>query len=292
MSQLLPDGAWLWISAMFYAAAFLTSTYALIAHRQRPRVLLIALIGFGLVAQTLGLHQRGLASSPPGCPLNNTFEIVQFVIWSFTILYAIVGSAFRVSVLGYFTAGLAAMLSVASLLFWYEEIPPVPITPRLGGNPWIEVHAALALFAYGTFGTLALTSLMFLLQNFSLKRKRVRGVFSILPPIVALETMNFRLLLTGIAVLSFSIAVGGFYYQSHPGSVGGTKLLISTVVWAAYVCVMLLRMRQVLVANALAWACLVLFGAALLTLPSINAGSHRSPATDAAAVSARHDHSR
>lgn len=271
MPFLLPDRAWLWISAVLYAAAFLAATYALIAHRQRPRALLLTLISVGLLIQTLGLHQRGLSYEPPGCPLHSTFEIVQFVIWSFTILYLIVGPAFRLSVLGYFTSGLAATLSIVSLVLPQWDVRGT--IPRLGGNPWIEVHASLALFAYGAFGTLALTSLMFLLQTFSLKRKRVRGVFSLLPSIVALESINFRLLVTGLTVLSFSIVVGAVYYQRDPGTISGGKLLIAIGIWAAYLGVMILRVRRLLVSNSLAWACLALFGVALLSLEPINAGS-------------------
>lgn len=280
-SLLLEDRSLLWISAVLYAAAFITASGALLRHRRRPRALLFALIGLGLVAQTAGLHQRGMSYEPAGCPLHNTFEIVQFIVWSVTLLYGIVGSAFRVSALGYFTSGLAAVLSVTSLMIGRWDAPAS--SPVFGGNPWIEVHASLALFAYGAFGTLALTSLMFLLQTFSLKRKHLRGVFSVLPSIVALESINFRLLLTGLAVLSFSIVVGGFYYRQDPNSIAGAKLLYSTAVWALYGGVMILRWRRLLVAKSLAWACLALFGLALLSLDPINSGS-RHPATPAAPV--------
>jgi HemX protein len=284
MPHLPVDLTLFWISALLYAAAFLTATYALIAHRQRPRLLLFVLIGLGLVAHTCGLHQRGMSYPTPGCPLHNTFEIVQFVIWSFTVFYVIVGTAFRVSVLGYFTSGLAATLGVTSLLVTHWDNPNPQ--PFFSDQPMIEVHASLALLAYGAFGTLALTSLMFLLQTFSLKRKRVRGVFSLLPPIVALESINFRLLLTGLVVLSVSIAVGGFFYRQHPESIGLGKLLVAVGVWLAYLSVLVLRMRRLLVANALAWTCLALFGVALLSLPSISAGSHRPVAAPTASAPA------
>jgi ABC-type uncharacterized transport system permease subunit len=154
--------------------------------------------------------------------------------------------------------------------------------PFFGGDPWIEVHASLALFAYGAFGLLALTSLMFVLQTFSLKRKRLSGMFSILPPIVELEKINFRLLLTGLIVLTFSIAVGVVYFSRDPGVLGGGKLLISTAVWAAYMIVLVLRFKRLLVANGLAWACLILFGVALLSLPLIVSGMKGSGAIETA----------
>ena len=118
-------------------------------------------------------------------------------------------------------------------------------------------------------------ALMFLLQTFSLKRKHLRGVFNFLPSIVALETINFRLLLTGISVLSVSIILGAVYFAKEPGSIAATKLLVALAVWCAYAAVFFLRTRRLLVSEGLAWSCLALFGVALYSIGVINAGMAR-----------------
>lgn len=282
MPELFSDRTWLWISAAFYAGAFIWATIAMVRSRARTRGVMLGLVGAGLAIQTFGLHMRGMEAG--GCPVRNTFEVVQFVIWSITVLYLIVGPAFSLSLLGYFTAGLAATMSVTSLLMtsWDGAVG----APVFGGVPWIEVHASLALFAYGAFGTLALTSLMFLLQTWSLKRKHLRGMFGFLPSIVALETINFRLLLTGLSVLSISIALGAIYFAKEPGSIAATKLLVALAVWCAYGAVFFLRARRLLVSVGLAWSCLALFGVALYSIPVINSGMtrHPAPVTGAAVV--------
>jgi len=274
MPEPFSDRTWLWISAAFYAGAFIWATIAMIRSRARTRGVMLGLIGAGLAIQTYGLHLRGMEAG--GCPVRNTFEVVQFVIWSLTVLYLIVGPAFSLSLLGYFTAGLAATMSVTSLAItrWDAAVGP----PKFGGVAWIEVHASLALFAYGAFGTLALTSLMFLLQTYSLKRKHLRGMFGFLPSIVALETINFRLLLTGLGVLSVSIALGAIYFAREPESIAATKLLVATSVWCAYGAVFFLRARRLLVSAGLAWSCLALFAVAMLSLGPINSGMARHPA--------------
>lgn len=256
-----------------YAAAFVWTTFAMFRSRSRDRGMTLGLVAAGLVIHTYGLHLRGMAAG--GCPVRNTFEVVQFVIWSFTVLYLVVGPAFSLSLLGYFTSGMAATMSVTSLLVhrWDAHVGD----PVFGGVPWIEVHASLALFAYGAFGTLALTSLMFLLQTFSLKRKHLRGVFGFLPSIVALETINFRLLLTGLLVLSVSIGLGAVFYAREPDSVGVSKLLPALGVWCAYGAVAFLRARRLLVSVGLAWSCLALFAVALLSIQLINSGMARHP---------------
>ncbi len=280
MPESFTDRTWLWISAVLYAAAFAWATFSMLRSRSRSRGVMLGLIGAGLAIQTFGLHLRGVAAG--GCPVRNTFEVVQFVIWSLTVLYLIVGPSFSLSLLGYFTAGLAAAMSVTSLLMvhWDDMVSQ----PVFGGVPWIEVHATLALFAYGAFGTLALTSLMFLLQTFSLKRKHLSGVFHFLPSIVALETINFRLLLTGISVLSVSIILGAVYFAKEPESIAATKLLVALAVWCAYAAVFLLRIRRLLVSVGLAWSCLALFGVALYSIGVINSGMARHPVPKAGAA--------
>lgn len=284
MTEILPARTWFWISAAFYAAAFLSATWAVFRSRSRARGLLLGIVGLGLAAQTVGLQQRGLAAH--GCPLGNTLEVIQFIVWSLTVLYLLVGTTFQVSLLGYFTSALAATMSIASLAVPHWDGPRRP--PLFGGEPWVEAHASLALFSYGAFGTLALTSLMFLLQTFSLKRKRLRGVFGFLPPIVALETINFRLLVTGLVVLSVSLVLGTIYFVREPESIGLGKLLIATAVWLAYLAVFVLRSRRLLVSNGLAWTCLALFVLALLSLGPINAGVKRVDPPPPAVATALH----
>src|SRR5690606_6423678 len=109
-----------------------------------------------------------------------------------------------------------------------------------GGNAWIEFHAALALFSYGVFGLLALTSIMYLLRNYSLKNKRLSGIFSFLPPIVDLDQINVRLLATGVLLLAASLGVGSVYWLQATETVNLTKILMTVGVWIAF-CVALVQ---------------------------------------------------
>src|SRR5690606_32660071 len=139
MSLLFTDRALLWVAALLYLTGFLTGLAAL-TRRQAPaslRTILNSLLVAGWVFQMAGLYTRGLAVG--GCPLSNKFEIVQFVAWSAMVLYFFVGTAFRMSILGLFTAGYAATLALVSLL-----IPGWDLAQGgkiFGQNPWIELHA-------------------------------------------------------------------------------------------------------------------------------------------------------
>ncbi|MDQ5980288.1 MAG: hypothetical protein QG602_3264 [Verrucomicrobiota bacterium] len=280
MFQLPPDRVLLWLGALLYLAGFLTGLLALLrrtggaAQRTWLNVLLVA----GWACQWGGLYVRGVAAG--GCPLGNTFELVQFVAWSAMLVYFFVGTAFRVSLLGLFTAGYAAALAFIALLITAWD------TARgeriFGDNPWIEMHAALAVFSYGVFGLLALTAVMHLLQNWSLKHKRLNGLFWFLPSVVQLDQINQRMLSLGVLLLSFSLVVGGNWFRQDPASVDLPKLIVTIGVWFAYLVVLLLRWRAWLVSVRFSWVCLVMFMLALLSLGPVNSSrQHEIPLTPA-----------
>ena len=269
----LTDRSWLWLAAELYLAGLLLGTWSLLRGNRQSGVLLNTIIAVGYVFQVIGLWLRGRAVG--GCPLGNSFEIYQFTAWSAITLYFIVGVSFRLSLLGYFTSCMAAALTLVSLL-----IPSWDATRRehiFGGNTWIELHAALALFSYGVFALLALTSVMFLLRNFSLKRKHPGGGFTFLPSILDLDHMSVRLLVIGVTLLTASLALGSVYWLHDLTSVNLTKLFLTVLVWVAYALILGFRLRGQLLAQRFAWAGVILFGVALLSLWPVDASRHAVP---------------
>lgn len=260
------DRSWLWAAAGLYFAGFAMGTVALLRHGRPAGVVTYAIIVIGYVLQLVGLGLRGRAVA--GCPLGNQFEIFQFTAWSAITLYLVVGVTFRNSLLGYLTSSLAAALTLVSL-----AIPSWDALQRVhifGNNPWIELHAALAVFSYGVFALLSLTSLLFLLRNHALKTKNPGGRSMFLPSLLDLDHIGVRLLGAGVAILAFSLGVGSVYWLRDLSSVDVVKLIVTLAVWVAYAAALLQRLRGRLLAHRFAWTCLALFAAALLSLGPVN----------------------
>lgn len=266
----LSDRQWLWCAAGFYTAGLILGTLSLVRGQRTSGVLIYCAILAGYVLQFIGLGVRGHAAG--GCPLGNQFEIFQFTAWSAITLYLVVGVTFRSSVLGFFTSCLGAALTVVSL-----SIPAwdaVRRTHIFGGNPWIELHAALAIFSYGVFGLLALTSGLFLLRHFSLKSKNLGGWFSFLPSILDLDHIELRLLGAGETLLTLALMFGSVYWSRDTATVDHAKLAATVAVWAAAAVALGLRVAGRLLSTRFAWTCLTLFAAALLSLAAVNASRH------------------
>ena len=258
------------IGATIYLAAFLFGCIALLLKKPYPRAAMFALLSGGFLIQTLGLNLRGAAIK--ACPLGNTFEIAQFIAWSLVLLYFIVGPVFRLRLLGFFVAGLTALLSGGSLLLpaWDQPYP----AGIFGGNPWIELHAALAIFSYGVFAIVALVSVMFLIQQHGLKKKQFKGLYQYLPSVQQLDLMAKRLMITGVIFLTAALLFGAVFWINNPHLVPMFKLGVTCFIWAGYIVVVILRLQKKLVTRRHAIAAIILFLLAMASLWPVQSARH------------------
>ncbi len=269
----LEDRQWILLATIVFASASAIGAYSTLKLRRsaaRPSTLLLVSVGW--ILQTIGLYARGLEYG--GCPLSNRFELVQFLVWSAIALYIFVGPAFRLSLLGMFTSTFASIFSILSLSI--SRWDSAGRAPLFGDSPWIETHAALALFSYGVFGILALTSSMYLLQSRSLKQKNMGGLFPFMPSLQELAQINLRLLGLGFAILTTSLAIGAVYWSRELESVNVPKLLTTIAVWFAYGVLLFFRVRESLSYKQYSWACICVFAAALLSLEAVDQPSSQA----------------
>jgi HemX protein len=257
------------IGAAMYSAACLFGLITLLLRKPYSHSITFALLCGGCLLQTLGLNLRG--AEIKACPLGNLFEITQFICWSLVLLYFIIGPIFRLRLLGFFTAGLAAVLCATALVAPGWDTPyPAGI---FGGNPWVELHAALAILSYAVFAIVALVSVMFLIQQHGLKHKQFKGVYQYLPSVQQLDLMAKRLLITGVSVLSAALICGVVLLINTPELVPSFKLAATCLVWLGYLLVVILRLQKRLVTRYHALASIALFLFALASLWPVQSAS-------------------
>jgi ABC-type uncharacterized transport system permease subunit len=261
---------WLWAATLLYAVAFLGGS--LLARRGAgyPSFLLLIFVSLGFFLQTRGLYFRGMDTH--ACPLGNGMERIQFIAWSFVLTYLIIRLVFKLQLLGLFTAGMAVLLSLASLLpsgldnhYW-----KAPGYEKLFASPWIELHAAVAIFSYGVFALLAVVSAMYLVQHSALRHRKVSSIASFFPSISQLEAAAGKLLLVGVVFLSVSIAVGSIHWAKDYENVALPKLVVTVGVWILYMVLWSLHRMRRLYAKKFARACLVAFLLAMVSMGTVS----------------------
>lgn len=274
----MDERTWMLLGALLYAASLLLAAVGLADRRRRfPHRYIFGCVLIGFLLQTLGIHQRGLEVH--SCPIGNPFEVLQFISWSMILIYILTGPMFRMSLLGSFSATVAAVLGLTSFAVpgWDAAYGPGRL---FGGDPWVETHAALALFSYGLFGMLAVTSGMYLLQNHGLKQKRTKGLFAYLPSIVQLEVVSHRLLWLACAFYTIALVIGSVTWVETWRDISLFKLTATVLLWIGYGVLLVARQRHWIRMHRAAWCGLALFAFALLVLWPVeaNRGSDASQA--------------
>lgn len=163
------------------------------------------------------------------CPLADLGEILAFLSWSLTLFYLLVGPAYRISLLGVFTAPVVVLFQALALIPGVMETNPAKV---IGGNAWHETHSATSVLAYGALALAAVAGVMFLVLDRQLKEHHLKsGLFRNLPPVRELLVSLERLLWMGGALLTIGI-VAGFIMPHSPNALG--HLIAAVSVWVAY----------------------------------------------------------
>lgn len=201
-------------------------------------------MALGFILQTGSLYLR--SQQIGRCPLTNVFEAFVFIGWSIVLLYFLVGTAYRLSLLGLFTAPLVASIQLVSLSLTPDQAHAAVLGKV---NAWLEFHAAIALIAYAAFALACVSGIMFLLQERALKRHRINALFHQLPPIHDLSRAIARMVFLGVGMLSVAM----FVALKIQVPVTNGKLLVSWFVLSLYVLIALLMWCRTFSARQTAW---------------------------------------
>lgn len=224
-------------------------------------------IALGFVFQSGFLSLRGHALGR--CPITNLFEVFVFLAWSVALIYLAIGPAYRLSLMGAFTAPLVFLIQTFALLAPID----VPHSTRVPANPWLEFHASMSMIAYGAFALACVAGIMYLVQERQLKTHQWHSIFYHLPPLTNLFAAITRLLWLGFALYTAGL-VSGFFTG---GPLPRMKMICAFAVWIFYGAILQGRHLHRLAPKRIAALCVLAFSAAVSVLWAINFVSETRP---------------
>src|ERR1700730_8244606 len=255
------------VSTACFFAAIVHLVLVLRAAVFRPGRFNFLAIGLGFIFQTAFLFIRG--HELHRVPLTNLFEVLIFLAWSVALIYLLIGPAYRLSLMGAFTAPLVFSIQVFALLMPIDVRHPV----KLPANPWLEFHASMSIVAYGAFALACVAGVMYLVQERQLKTHQLHSVFYHLPPLTDLFAAITRLLWLGFALYSAGL-VSGFFTG---GPLPRTKMICAFGVWLLYAAILQGRHLRWFAPKRVAALCVLAFSAAISVLWAINFVSPSRP---------------
>src|SRR5213083_3789534 len=224
-------------------------------------------IGLGFIFQTAFLSIRG--HELHRCPVTNLFEVLIFLVWSVALIYMVIGPAYRLSLMGAFTAPLVVLLQGFALLAPIDTRHPV----KLPANPWLEFHASISLVAYGAFALACIAGVMYLVQERQLKTHQLHSIFYHLPPLSDLFAAITRLLWWGFALYTLGIVSG--FFTGHP--LPRPQVVAAIGIWLLYAAILQGRHLRWFAPKRVAVLCIIGFSAALTLLWGITLTAEMHP---------------
>ena len=256
------------ISAVCFLAAIVRTAIELRGRVFRPVRFNFFAVGLGFIFQTAFLSIRGHALGR--CPLTNLFEVLVFLAWSIALIYMLIGPAYRLSLMGAFTAPLVFVIQTLALLAPIDR----PHGAKMPANPVLEFHASISLIAYGAFALACIAGLMYLVQERQIKTHQLRTIFYHLPPLSDLFAAITRLLWWGFALYTLGLVSGFFIGQPLPL----VQVVCASAVWVLYAAILQGRHLRRLAPKRVAALCIIGFSAALTLLWGISfSGQIQSP---------------
>ena len=171
----------------------------------------------------------------PGGPDMHFFSALSLVGMGMAGMTMLVGARGRMAALGVVAFPLAAVLLVAYHLHGHTT------STVLGWR--LQLHAWLALLAYATLAIAALLALMLRVQERALRRRTFSAWLRSLPPLTELESLLFRTIGAGFALLSLTLLTGVLFVEDFLSQHLVHKSVLSMLSWLVFGGLLLGRWR-------------------------------------------------
>ena len=160
-----------------------------------------AIAGAGLVAHTLYLAHR--AATAHASPLSSPYDWCLLAAWALAVIYFVFALIKPATSVGLFLLP-AVMALLGAALLADEQ----PFAQERASRVWLGVHGSVLLL--GTVSVIVgfIAGLMYLVQSYRLKHKRIPSRGLKLPSLEWLERANSRALLLSIALVGIGFVSG------------------------------------------------------------------------------------
>jgi cytochrome c-type biogenesis protein CcsB len=153
-------------------------------------------------------------SSSGHLPITNMHESLSFFALTIVGSFILFERKYKVTILGAFIIPIALLLVISSSAF-----PSVirELNPALKSN-WLWSHTIMAFISYAMFTIAFGAAVIYLIQQYFLKKKRLGALFQKLPSLNTLDDINYRCLTIGFPLLTIAIITGAIWAEKAWGT--------------------------------------------------------------------------
>lgn len=129
-----------------------------------------------------------------------------------------------------------------------------------------RIHIALVAIGVGIFGLASAVSILYILQEASIKKKRIGPLFRRVPPLTTMDRFGRRLILSGFGFFTLAMVTGLIWFSQLPGHPVHLEYIISGVTWLLFALLIIARVTAGWRGKRAAWMTVIGFIAMVLIL--------------------------
>ena len=249
---------WLRVAAIFYAIGTLYALLALWRRREIAGKYVAPIAAAGALLHLVSVLETSLAEVEFAPTLAKQAEsILALVLVGF---FLFVYWRYKTASHALFIFPIATLLTLSAAV---GQRPPHFESPLLRSG-WIYTHIALILIGYAALLFSFLSSVLYLLQERTLKAKSLEsGVLGRLPSLAVIDDIGQRSLVLGFPFMTLGMIAGAVLAASTVGRnyFHDPKVVLSLLMWAVYMLLLFTRWtagwrgRRAAVLSAVAFVC-------------------------------------
>ena len=184
----------------------------------------------GFASHTISIILRCMEAGRT--PMASFHESLSFFSWITVALYMYVLFKHRQRILGAFVAPFALVLLIMASFMPGRIIPLSPVL----ASYWLPVHVTLAFLGNAFFALAFFLGIMYVIQERYLKKRKLKGLFFILPSLESIDELNYKCLQYGFPLLTLAIITGAIWSQHALGSywMWRPRQIWSLITWFLY----------------------------------------------------------
>ena len=126
-----------------------------------------------------------------------------------------------------------ALPGAAFMMMHKVILRPEPVVLETG-SAMLDLHIATSLISYSLLSIAAVTAMFIAVLHNLLRKRKGAALIEILPPLVVMETVLFRMIAVGWLILSISLATGIFFIDDIFAQHLAHKTFLSALAWLVF----------------------------------------------------------
>ncbi|HEY6305097.1 MAG TPA: cytochrome c biogenesis protein CcsA [Candidatus Angelobacter sp.] len=222
---------WLRVALVLYGVGLIYALVSLWGSRRVLSRITLPAVGLGVTFHFVSLVETALLSRTwAPSSMHEMESLLGFLLMVF--FFAVYGR-YKATAPGVAVFPLVFLLTASAAL---GAAPSESALPLFVSAQWIYLHVGLILIGYSALLFNFVASILYLIQERTLKAKTVGGFWSRLPALATIDEIGYKCLLWGFPFMTLGLIAGSVLAEARygPRYFADPKIVLSILMWVVY----------------------------------------------------------